>query len=76
MVLYHDYRGAIKVDDPANPGTKITSLENIKRIGFILVRKINFKIDQTNSNKPASLSEFTYDCYWQKHDYDYSKITK
>lgn len=76
MVLYHDYRGAIKVDDPANPGTKITSLENIKRIGFIRVRKINFKIDQTNSNKPASLSEFTYDCYWQKHDYDYSKITK
>lgn len=76
MVLYHDYRGVIKVDDPDNPGTQITSLENVKRIGFICVRKIDFKIDNANSNKPASLSTFTYDCYWQKHDYDYSKIIK
>ncbi|MCQ2135358.1 MAG: IPT/TIG domain-containing protein [Bacteroidales bacterium] len=66
MVLYYDYNGW----GPAS----VNKLSNVKRIGFIHVTKVDFKIDQSNSAKPATLSEYTFNCYWQKYDYDYSKL--
>lgn len=66
MVFYFDYDGY----DSKNEAR----LANVKRIGFVNVKKIDFKIDPTNSSSAALLSEITFNCYWQKYDYDFSKL--
>ena len=44
---------------------------NIKRLGLIHVKQIDWGV-YNNSNFGASC--ITFDCYWQKYDYDYSKL--
>lgn len=66
MVFYLNYDGY----DSKNEAR----LANVKRIGFVNVKKIDFKIDPTNSSSAALLSEITFNCYWQKYDYDFSKL--
>ena len=46
----------------------------MKRIGFLHIRTVNFKT--YNNTKAPSSSDVTFNCYWQKYDYDYSKIVK
>ena len=46
--------------------------ENIKRVGFLHITKINVRL-YNNSVAPSS-SDFTFNCYWQKYDYDYTKL--
>ncbi len=60
LVLYYNYLGA---------GDNKT--ENVKRIGFVHLRTVDYLHD---SNSYPRSSKFTFDCYWQKYDYDYSKI--
>ncbi len=68
MVLYYAHPGPEK--DAEN---KFNYASNIKRIGFLHITNVNFVIDQSNSSKPATLSDYTFNCYWQKYDYDHSK---
>lgn len=55
MVLYYNYKG--------------TGLGNIKRIGFIHIKSINFKM--WNNTAAPSSSDVTFNAYWQKYDYKY-----
>lgn len=61
MVLYYGYEGA--VDNVA---------ANVRRIGFLHIRTVNFVL-YNNTNAPSS-SDVLFNMYWQKYDYDYSKI--
>lgn len=63
MVLYYGYDGSA-ADIAAN----------IRRIGFLHIRSVNFRM-WNNTTAPSS-SDVTFNCYWQKYDYDYSKIVK
>ena len=44
--------------------------ENIRRIGILHLKNINWTI----SNNDFRGTQVTFDCYWQKYDYDYSKL--
>jgi len=63
MVLYYGYEGSTG-----------NVAANVKRIGFLHIRTVNFKT--YNNTKAPSSSDVTFNCYWQKYDYDYSKIVK
>ena len=69
LVMYYAHPGPEKGADG-----KFNFASNLKRIGFLHITNVNFVIDQSNSSKPASMSDYTFNCYWQKYDYDYSKI--
>ena len=69
LVLYYDHNGPAK--DAEN---KLNYASNVKRIGLLHITEVNFRIDQANSSKPATLSDYTFNIYWQKYDYDYSKV--
>lgn len=43
---------------------------NIRRLGILHVTNIDWKV----SNNTYQGSQVTYNCYWQKYDYDYSKL--
>ncbi len=43
----------------------------IKRLGLLHIKRIDWGV-YNNSNYGASC--VTFDCYWQKYDYDYSKL--
>ncbi len=45
---------------------------NIRRIGFLHIRTVNFKM--WNNTKAPSSSDVLFNIYWQKYDYDYSKV--
>lgn len=62
MVLYYNYNGA---------GTGMNFAENILRIGFIHITNVNYR--QMSANDSGA-SDWTFNCYWQKYDYDYSKL--
>ena len=54
-----------------NGYSKETPAKNIKRLGILRMKSIDFGI-YNNTNYAGSC--FTYDVYWQKYDYDYSKL--
>lgn len=56
MVIYYDYRG-----QSTNPA------EHIRRIGFIHIKNIDFRL--YNNTKAPSSSSVTFDMYWMKHNY-------
>lgn len=57
LVLYYNYKG-FSGDLP---------LANVKRVGFIHLRKVNFR---PVSGAPSA-SDITYNVYWQKADYQF-----
>lgn len=65
LVLYYNVNGSPK---DANP------VENIKRIGFVHITSVDFKVVASGSNNPPSGSAVHFNAYWQKSDYDYSKL--
>ena len=69
MVVYLDY-------DYAGNSSDSPIIQNIKRIGFVHIRTVNFRVIVNGANVPPSGSDITFDCYWQKRDYDYSKIAQ
>ena len=63
MVMYYNHNGSPSGSNFA---------ENIKRVGFLHITKINVRL-YNNSVAPSS-SDVTFNCYWQKYDYDYTKL--
>lgn len=61
MVLYYNYEGS---------SSNVAA--NVRRIGFLHIRTVNFKT--YNNTKAPSSSDVTFNIYWQKYDYDYSKL--
>lgn len=61
LVAYYANNGYIK----ETPG------KNIKRLGILHVTGIDWGV-YNNSNFGST--KVTYNCYWQKYDYDYSKL--
>ena len=60
MVFYYNYLGL----DANNKSL------NIKRIGILHIKHINFKM--WNGTTAPSSSGITFDMYWMKHDYNYN----
>jgi hypothetical protein len=50
-------------------GQAANAAENIKRIGFLHIKHVDFKL--YNNTKAPSSSRVTFDMYWMKHDYQY-----
>lgn len=46
--------------------------KNIKRLGILHIKHVDFRMNGTTVNPSAS--GITFDMYWQKHDYDYVKV--
>lgn len=65
LVLYYDVNGS---PTSANP------VEHVRRIGFIHITSVDFKVVASGSNNPPSGSAVHFNAYWQKSDYDYSKL--
>lgn len=63
MVMYYNHNGS---------PSKTNFAENVKRLGFVHITKVNFRL-YNNTLAPSS-SDITFNCYWQKYDYDYSKL--
>lgn len=61
LVAYYNNNGY-------NPDSRAA---NIRRLGLLHLKKIDWGV-YNNSNFGASA--VTFDCYWQKYDYDYSKV--
>ena len=60
LMAYYDFNGY-------NAENRV---ENIRRIGILHLKNINWTI----SNNDFRGTQVTFDCYWQKYDYDYSKL--
>ena len=60
LIFYYNVAGAANV------------VENVKRIGLLHIKAVDFKM--YNGTVAPSSSSVTFDIYWQKHDYDYSKV--
>lgn len=60
LVLYYDYHGVEKGTDGKNNFAR-----NVKRIGLMHITHINYRMLK---------SDYTFNIYWQKYDYDYSKL--
>ena len=60
LVLYYDYHGVEKGGDGKNNFAR-----NVKRIGLMHITHINYRMLK---------SDYTFNIYWQKYDYDYSKL--
>ncbi len=60
LVAYYSYNGY----------NKDNRVQNIRRLGIIHLTKVNWIV----SNNDLRGTQVTYNCYWQKYDYDYSKL--
>lgn len=65
LVFYYNVNGSPNGSNP---------VENVKRVGFVHITSVDFKVVPSGSNVPPSASAVHYNVYWQKSDYDYSKI--
>lgn len=63
LVLYYNVNGSAS-----------NVADNVKRIGLLHIKTVDFKM-YNNTNAPSS-SSIEFDMYWQKKDYDYSKLNK
>ena len=62
LVVYYNVNG----EDTNNRS------KNIKRLGILHIKQVDFRMNGTTVNPSAS--GITFDMYWQKHDYDYAKV--
>ena len=53
-----------------NGFNKDKTTANIRRIGFVHITKVDWIV----SNSDFRGSQILFNCYWQKYDYDYSKL--
>lgn len=60
LVLYYDCHGVEKGGDGKNNFAR-----NVKRIGLMHITHLNYRMLK---------SDYTFNIYWQKYDYDYSKL--
>ena len=62
LVFYYNVKGYDNKATDKNP------VRDVKRIGLMYIKSADFKM------KEGTESSITFDMYWQKQDYDYSKI--
>lgn len=67
LVFYYNEKGF----DPK--AADRNGVANVKRIGILHVKKATFKMKEGTTQDPSA-SSITFDMYWQKQDYDYSKV--
>ena len=67
LVFYYNENGYCNKYSDKNPAA------NVKRIGILHIKKADFKL-KDGSTTEFSASSITFDMYWQKQDYDYSKV--
>lgn len=67
LVFYYNEKGF----DPK--AADRNGVANVKRIGILHVKKATFKMKE-GTEKDPSASSITFNMYWQKQDYDYTKI--
>ena len=67
LVFYYNENGYCNKYPDKNP------VANVKRIGILHIKKADFKLKE-GSTTEFSASSITFDMYWQKQDYDYSKV--
>lgn len=61
LILYYNVNGSTS-----------NVADNVKRIGLLHIKTVDFKM--YNNTKAPSSSSIEFDMYWQKKDYDYSKV--
>lgn len=66
LVFYYNVKGYDNKAADKNP------VKDVKRIGLMYIKSADFKMKGTE--KDPSASSITFDMYWQKQDYDYSKV--
>lgn len=69
LMLYHDYRGAYM-----DLQTKAKRFDNVKRIGLMHIVLVDYQNETLASGKYGTKSRINFNCYWQKYDYDYTKL--
>ena len=67
LVFYYNVKGYDNKATDKNP------VRYVKRIGLMYIKSADFKMKE-GTEKDPSASSITFDMYWQKQDYDYSKI--
>ena len=67
LVFYYNVKGYDNKAADKNP------VRDVKRIGLMYIKSADFKMKE-GTEKDPSASSITFDMYWQKQDYDYSKI--
>ena len=70
LVFYYNVKGYDNKAADKNP------VKNVKRIGLMHIKSADFKMkgDTGKDKNDPSASSITFDMYWQKQDYDYSKV--
>ena len=63
--------GVEKTND--NKAADKNPVRDVKRIGLMYIKSADFKMKE-GTEKDPSASSITFDMYWQKQDYDYSKV--
>ncbi len=66
LVFYYNVKGY--GGDDKNP------VRDVKRIGLMHIKSADFKMKE--GTEEPSASSITFDMYWQKQDYDYSKVVQ
>ena len=61
LILYYNVNGSTS-----------NVADKVKRIGLLHIKTVDFKM--YNNTKAPSSSSIEFDMYWQKKDYDYSKV--
>lgn len=67
LVFYYNVKGYDNKAADKNP------VEDVKRIGILYIKSADFMM-KAGTAKDPSASSITFDMYWQKQDYDYSKV--
>lgn len=67
LVFYYNVKGYDNKATDKNP------VRDVKRIGLMYIKSADFKMKE-GTEKDPSASSITFDMYWQKQDYDYSKV--
>ena len=67
LVFYYNVKGYDNKAADKNP------VRDVKRIGLMYIKSADFKMKE-GTEKDPSASSITFDMYWQKQDYDYSKV--
>lgn len=67
LVFYYNVKGYDNKAADKNP------VKDVKRIGLMYIKSADFKMKE-GTEKDPSASSITFDMYWQKQDYDYSKV--
>ena len=68
LVFYYNVKGYDNKAADKNP------VKDVKRIGLMYIKSADFKMKEGTEKKDPSASSITFDMYWQKQDYDYSKV--